>query len=1031
MSSFGRWNSRNFLIFLTFLLISGLNADDNVILEVCEGELAHLACPQEDTVISVLIANFGRFALNTCNPTFREGLNTLCGNDRTKPILDELCSGQNSCNFTASAKLFGDACPDTPKYIEVQYSCIPATTTAAPTTTPAPGEEAAPEDYDGSGVRNSDKVGYTVTNPHSLDHPHLQEVQNTACAAEYDSVRLLQWPQIKRNELAKAACPVDYKGVAKRRCNDNGFWERNADLSECVSDAIIKFKDDNEQYFAADSLVPAFIHQELKSLVTSSLVAGDLVKISLLLERIQLHNSRNDVSLNREELSDTAKDTIQTVNGVLGMRIAWLDLPYELQRSTAYRLLRTIQRTLNNAAKSVPFPDTIRAPFVARPYVIGAISVLRPISDIEFPYLERFDVEDRALFGLMEEARRLEDSFEIAYSSVANLAPFIVQPHHHLTEGNPEREDCSRTVISNIISTYAARRTHSSQKSPILTEIPMVLSFSTKKSANFPYPYCAKFDQDAEDFVYDQNCEMLVHNETKTICRCKGVGHFAVISSTCETVFFGFNTETIALYASNVIALIGLTVFLIGLKLSESKKPNLIPKNFSTAIIALEILLTAWFALPKNSTITVFTVYLIQFTGLVAVCWLLVQLFVLAHTIMRIFGNETPIQKNTGMYYLVGYAVPALITALSAALCGNFHMALQGRQKLWTPPLWNCLSPLLVIIIVQSVFVITIVALLCKHRRVGYEPCRNDAGKVRAVRKTLYQTAPFLLIVNFLVSATYMFVTKWTAPCMWTVVIANSILAIYTLKSFLIKGQTSFCRKSKNFGATDFPKDSIFSPAVQARGSVPNIHCCEPNYSTKSTSIVQYMEDGPKTMAIPDFHALHCQTQAYVATQGGVHDAHYCDHTYATIPADYCGFYAQHYQQNPVQYHSAQLPPYPPPPAPDSYGCQMQNYAAYFQHPGQRMMCMHECHPPPSPICNEHGHRCPSLVGLRTPSQLQHKPSSASASNVSSGSPYESARSSSTATGSQFSNSTQGTTTALLRMDMSRNMPVFFDENSS
>uniref|UniRef100_A0A1I7RVW5 Latrophilin Cirl n=1 Tax=Bursaphelenchus xylophilus TaxID=6326 RepID=A0A1I7RVW5_BURXY len=916
MSSFGRWNSRNFLIFLTFLLISGLNADDNVILEVCEGELAHLACPQEDTVISVLIANFGRFALNTCNPTFREGLNTLCGNDRTKPILDELCSGQNSCNFTASAKLFGDACPDTPKYIEVQYSCIPATTTAAPTTTPAPGEEAAPEDYDGSGVRNSDKVGYTVTNPHSLDHPHLQEVQNTACAAEYDSVRLLQWPQIKRNELAKAACPVDYKGVAKRRCNDNGFWERNADLSECVSDAIIKFKDDNEQYFAADSLVPAFIHQELKSLVTSSLVAGDLVKISLLLERIQLHNSRNDVSLNREELSDTAKDTIQTVNGVLGMRIAWLDLPYELQRSTAYRLLRTIQRTLNNAAKSVPFPDTIRAPFVARPYVIGAISVLRPISDIEFPYLERFDVEDRALFGLMEEARRLEDSFEIAYSSVANLAPFIVQPHHHLTEGNPEREDCSRTVISNIISTYAARRTHSSQKSPILTEIPMVLSFSTKKSANFPYPYCAKFDQDAEDFVYDQNCEMLVHNETKTICRCKGVGHFAVISSTCEVK--------------------------------------------------------------------------------VSVC-----------------------------------AVPALITALSAALCGNFHMALQGRQKLWTPPLWNCLSPLLVIIIVQSVFVITIVALLCKHRRVGYEPCRNDAGKVRAVRKTLYQTAPFLLIVNFLVSATYMFVTKWTAPCMWTVVIANSILAIYTLKSFLIKGQTSFCRKSKNFGATDFPKDSIFSPAVQARGSVPNIHCCEPNYSTKSTSIVQYMEDGPKTMAIPDFHALHCQTQAYVATQGGVHDAHYCDHTYATIPADYCGFYAQHYQQNPVQYHSAQLPPYPPPPAPDSYGCQMQNYAAYFQHPGQRMMCMHECHPPPSPICNEHGHRCPSLVGLRTPSQLQHKPSSASASNVSSGSPYESARSSSTATGSQFSNSTQGTTTALLRMDMSRNMPVFFDENSS
>jgi len=35
------------------------------------------------------------------------------------------CNYQRSCSVVASTKTFGDPCPGTVKYLEVQYQCIP------------------------------------------------------------------------------------------------------------------------------------------------------------------------------------------------------------------------------------------------------------------------------------------------------------------------------------------------------------------------------------------------------------------------------------------------------------------------------------------------------------------------------------------------------------------------------------------------------------------------------------------------------------------------------------------------------------------------------------------------------------------------------------------------------------------------------------------------------------------------------------------------------------------------------------------
>ena len=47
------------------------------------------------------------------------------------------CDGQQSCSISISSREFGDPCPNTPKYLEVHYGCVPKSTTTTKKPLPA------------------------------------------------------------------------------------------------------------------------------------------------------------------------------------------------------------------------------------------------------------------------------------------------------------------------------------------------------------------------------------------------------------------------------------------------------------------------------------------------------------------------------------------------------------------------------------------------------------------------------------------------------------------------------------------------------------------------------------------------------------------------------------------------------------------------------------------------------------------------------------------------------------------------------
>ncbi|RWS28342.1 hypothetical protein B4U80_04140, partial [Leptotrombidium deliense] len=92
----------------------------------CEGRQLWIRC-EDGTRINVLRANFGRFSILICNDHGNLEWSVDCMAARSTKVMQESCSNKQNCTVPATTALFGDSCPGTLKYLEVQYQCLQGT----------------------------------------------------------------------------------------------------------------------------------------------------------------------------------------------------------------------------------------------------------------------------------------------------------------------------------------------------------------------------------------------------------------------------------------------------------------------------------------------------------------------------------------------------------------------------------------------------------------------------------------------------------------------------------------------------------------------------------------------------------------------------------------------------------------------------------------------------------------------------------------------------------------------------------------
>ncbi|CAH1266718.1 EVA1C [Branchiostoma lanceolatum] len=89
---------------------------------VCEHGTLPIHCPAEKR-INILFALYGRTSREYCGGAI---YTTNCHSSNSGARVRSSCQGRSSCSVAANNGVFGDPCPGTVKYLEVEFSCIEA-----------------------------------------------------------------------------------------------------------------------------------------------------------------------------------------------------------------------------------------------------------------------------------------------------------------------------------------------------------------------------------------------------------------------------------------------------------------------------------------------------------------------------------------------------------------------------------------------------------------------------------------------------------------------------------------------------------------------------------------------------------------------------------------------------------------------------------------------------------------------------------------------------------------------------------------
>lgn len=141
---FRRWCFNRFkpimFLLLVFVLVDYVGARNSEpryeTAYACEGKTLKIGC-REGSVIHLIRANYGRFSITICNDHGNTDWSVNCMSTKSLRVLHSRCSMHQNCSILASTNMFGDPCPNTLKYLEAHYQCVPASTTST-TNRPSP-----------------------------------------------------------------------------------------------------------------------------------------------------------------------------------------------------------------------------------------------------------------------------------------------------------------------------------------------------------------------------------------------------------------------------------------------------------------------------------------------------------------------------------------------------------------------------------------------------------------------------------------------------------------------------------------------------------------------------------------------------------------------------------------------------------------------------------------------------------------------------------------------------------------------------
>lgn len=593
--------------------------------------------------------------------------------------------------------------------------------------------------------------------------------------------REIMWFKTRQGQIAKQPCPAGTIGVSTYLClAPDGIWDpQGPDLSNCSSPWVNHITQKLKSGETA-----ANIARELAEQTRNHLNAGD---ISYSVRAMDQLVGLLDVQL--RNLTPGGKDSaarslnkamVETVNNLLQPQAlnAWRDLTISDQLRAATMLLHTVEESAFVLADNLLKTDIVRENTDNIKLEVARLSTEGNLEDLKFPEnMGHGSTIQLSANTLKQNGRNGE--IRVAFVLYNNLGPYLSTENASMKLGT-EALSTNHSVIVNSPVITAAINKEFSNKVYLADPVVFTVKHIKQSEENFN-PNCSFWSYSKRTMTgywSTQGCRLLTTNKTHTTCSCNHLTNFAVLMAHVEVK----HSDAVHDLLLDVITWVGILLSLVCLLIciftfcffrGLQSDRNTIHKNLCISLFVAELLFLIGINRTDQPIACAVFAALLHFFFLAAFTWMFLEGVQLYIMLVEVFESEHSRRKY---FYLVGYGMPALIVAVSAAVDYRSY----GTDKVcWlrldTYFIWSFIGPATLIIMLNVIFLGIALYKMFHHTAI----LKPESGCLDNIKSWVIGAIALLCLLGLTWAFGLMYINESTVIMAYLFTIFNSLQGMF------------------------------------------------------------------------------------------------------------------------------------------------------------------------------------------------------------------------------------------------------------
>ncbi|XP_065769966.1 adhesion G protein-coupled receptor L3 isoform X3 [Muntiacus reevesi] len=608
--------------------------------------------------------------------------------------------------------------------------------------------------------------------------PQIPALEESCEAVE---AREIMWFKTRQGQMAKQPCPAGTIGVSTYLClAPDGIWDpQGPDLSNCSSPWVNHITQKLKSGETA-----ANIARELAEQTRNHLNAGDITYSVRAMDQLV---GLLDVQL--RNLTPGGKDSaarslnkamVETVNNLLQPQAlnAWRDLTTSDQLRAATMLLDTVEESAFVLADNLLKTDIVRESTDNIQLEVARLSTEGNLEDLKFPENTGHGSTIQLSANTLKQNGR-NGEIRVAFVLYNNLGPYLSTENASMKLGT-EAMSTNHSVIVNSPVITAAINKEFSNKVYLADPVVFTVKHIKQSEENFN-PNCSFWSYSKRTMTgywSTQGCRLLTTNKTHTTCSCNHLTNFAVLMAHVEVK----HSDAVHDLLLDVITWVGILLSLVCLLIciftfcffrGLQSDRNTIHKNLCISLFVAELLFLIGINRTDQPIACAVFAALLHFFFLAAFTWMFLEGVQLYIMLVEVFESEHSRRKY---FYLVGYGMPALIVAVSAAVDYRSY----GTDKVcWlrldTYFIWSFIGPATLIIMLNVIFLGIALYKMFHHTAI----LKPESGCLDNIKSWVIGAIALLCLLGLTWAFGLMYINESTVIMAYLFTIFNSLQGMF------------------------------------------------------------------------------------------------------------------------------------------------------------------------------------------------------------------------------------------------------------